>query len=82
MEEEIEEYLEENFEFIKFTVKYLKIKSYEIIIDLHIIDNNKNKIIRTSFDYVWSSHSTTETNLSTIRYYVNKSIQKMFWKEN
>lgn len=82
MQEIIEEYLEDNFEFIKITVKYKTIKTYEIILEL-FIQNNKEKytLLRTSFEYVWSSHSTNETNLSSIKHYVNQSIKKMFEKE-
>lgn len=78
MEEEIQEYLEDNFEFLKFDVKYVKIKTYKITIDLYIKDN---KILRTDFEYVWEQHSTTNTNLSNIKYYVEKSIKIMFRKE-
>lgn len=78
MEEEIQEYLEDNFEFLKFDIKYVKIKTYKITIDLYIKDN---KILRTDFEYVWEQHSTTNANLSNIKYYVEKSIKIMFRKE-
>lgn len=81
MQEIIEEFLEENFEFIKITVKYKTIKTYEIILELLIKNKTKNILLRTSFEYIWSSHSTNETNLSSIKHYVNKSIIKMFEKE-
>lgn len=81
MQEIIEEYLEDNFEFIKITVKYKTIKTYEIILELLIKNKTKNILLKTSFEYIWSSHSTNETNLSSIKHYVNKSIKKMFEKE-
>lgn len=78
MEEEIEEELKKEYEFLQFDIKYIKIKTYRIVIDLNIIDKKVNKIIRTSFDYIWSNHSTFDANISSIKYYVNKSITKMF----
>lgn len=74
MVEEIEEYLRERFEFITIKVEYKQIKTYSIIIELKL-DNN---IIRSSFDYIWSNESTVNCNLSSIKYYVNKSIIKLF----
>lgn len=74
MVEEIEEYLKERFEFIKIKVEYKQIKTYSIIIELKL----NNTIIRSSFDYIWSNESTLNSNLSSIKYYVNKSIIKLF----
>lgn len=78
MVEEIEEELENEYEFLKFDVKYIKIKTYRIIIDLPIIDKGTNKIIRTTFDYIWSKHTTDEANMRSIKHYVKDSIIKMF----
>lgn len=80
MGEEIEEYLEENFEFINFKVNFIKVRTYEIICELLIQDNNKYKTIRTSFIYIWHTSSTKESNLTSIRLLINKSILKMFIK--
>lgn len=74
MVEEIEEYLKERFEFITIKVEYKQIKTYLIIIELKL----NNTIIRSSFDYIWSNESTLNSNLSSIKYYVNKSIIKLF----
>ena len=74
MVEEIEEYLKERFEFITIKVEYKQIKTYSIIIELKL----NNTIIRSSFDYIWSNESTLNSNLSSIKYYVNKSIIKLF----
>lgn len=74
MVEEIEEYLRERFEFIEIKVEYKQIKTYSIIIELKL----NNTIIRSSFDYIWSNESTLNSNLSSIKYYVNKSIIKLF----
>lgn len=81
MEEIIEEFLENEFEFIKFTVKYAKLRTYNIRCELLINDKGKNKLIRTDFDYNWSAHSTTQANLGQIKYYVNKAVKKMFERE-
>lgn len=78
MGEQIEEFLENEFEFIKFEINYKKVKTYNIKCELLINDKGQNKLIRTEFDYIWSSHSTESTNLSQIKYYVNKAIKTMF----
>lgn len=80
MEEKIEEELTKEYEFLQFKVKYIKIKTYKIVIDLPIVDKKEYKIIRTSFDYIWSDCSTFDVNISSIKYYTNKSILKMFIK--
>lgn len=81
MEEIIEEFLENEFEFIKFTVKYAKLRTYNIKCELLINDKGTNKLIRTDFDYNWSAHSTTQANLGQIKFYVNKAVKKMFERE-
>lgn len=81
MEDDIKEYLENEFEFVKFDIKYKSIKLYTIIVELLINDNGQNKLIRTEFDYKWETHSTNNANLGQVKYYVNKSILKMFKKE-
>lgn len=76
MQEEIEEYLEENFEFIHFKINYMRVRTYEVICEIML----KDKIIRTSFIYIWHTSSTKESNLTSIRLLINKSILKMFIK--
>lgn len=76
MGEEIEEYLEENFEFINFKVNYMRVRTYEIICEVM----SKDKIIRTSFIYIWNNSIINESNLKRIKKYVNKAILKMFIK--
>lgn len=77
MIEEIEEYLEDNFENIKFTVKYLEKRTYLIIIELFL---EKGKVIQIKQNYIWNSGITKESNLSRIRIEVNKNIIKLFMK--
>lgn len=76
MQELIEEYLEENFEFIHFKINFMRVRTYKIICEIML----KDKIIRTSFIYIWHISSTKESNLSSIRLLINKSIIKMFLK--
>lgn len=78
MQEQIEEFLENEFEFIKFEIKYIKPRLYNIKCELLINDKGINKLLRTDFDYQFSTHSTIEANLGQIRFYVNKAIKKMF----
>lgn len=78
MEDEIKEFLENEFEFIKFDIKYKAVKLYTIKCELLI---SNNRLIRTEFDYEWSNHSTNSANFGQILHYVNKSIIKMFKKE-
>lgn len=80
MQEEIEEYLEENFEFIHFKINFMKVRTYEIVSELLIKDNDQYKTIKTSFIYIWRTSSTKESNLTSILQYVKKSILKMFKK--
>lgn len=81
MEDEIKEYLENEFEFVKFDIKYKSIKLYTIKVELLIYDHEQYKFIGTDFDYKWETQSTNNANLGQIKYYVNKSIIKMFKKE-
>lgn len=78
MQELIEDYLDENFEFIHFKINFMRVRTYEIICEIML----KDKIIRTKFIYIWHTSSTKESNLTSIRLLINKSILKMFIKEN
>lgn len=82
MKEEIEEYLEENFEFLHFKVNYEKVRTYNFIIDLLIKDNEQLKTIRIKFDYIWNSQLSKERNLYHIKQNILKSILNMFIKED
>lgn len=77
MQELIEEYLEENFEFIHFKINFMRVRTYEIICEIILSDK---KVVRTSFIYIWHTSSTKESNLTSIRLLINKSILKMFIK--
>lgn len=68
MQELIEDYLEENFEFIHFKINFMRVRTYEIICEVML----KDKIIRTSFIYIWHTSSTTESNLTSIRLLINQ----------
>ena len=82
MGEEIEEYLEKKFEFINFKVNFIKVRTYEIICELLIKDNNKYKTIRTTFTYIWNNSITKESNLQRIKILINKSILTMFLRSD
>lgn len=76
MQELIDEYLEENFEDIHFQIKFIRAGTYEIICEIML----KDKIIKTEFRYTWNAGFTNESNLTSIRMLINKTILKLFKK--
>ena len=78
MKEEIEEFLHERYEFLDFKINYMKVRTYQIIIDLMIYDQDNVKTLRMTYTYFWNATLTKERNLYNIKSIVNKAISRMF----
>lgn len=82
MEEEILEELQKEFEYIKIEVRYKTIKTYEIILELFLLEKGKHITIKTSFVYEWQNISTWDSNIGRIKHKCYNYITDIFKKRS
>ena len=83
MEEIIKEELEKRYNnFLTIDVKYVRIKLYNIKIEIKVCDNNDCEVVRGfSLSYNWLNHFTTSSNIEHISRFIDKYIIKIFKEE-
>lgn len=83
MEEIIKEELEKRYNnFLTIDVKYVKIKLYNIRIEIKICDNNDCEVVRGfSLSYNWQNYFTTSSNIEQISQFIDKQILRIFKEE-
>lgn len=72
MQEIIEEYLKEKYEFLTTKVEHIDIRKYKILVAIRVYDVP----IEFEIIYVWDTHYTNYTNLETIRERIEKELCK------
>ena len=83
MVEEIEEKLQEYYEFLTIEVDYVKIKTYKIYISVKLTDFRDSEVIKgVEFEQTWEDNLTFSANIEQLRYHIEKAIIKFFRKEN
>lgn len=81
MAEEIEDRLQEKYENLTIEVRYSKIKTYKIIILIHLFTTKGIKGKKAEFIYKWNDSATFTTNVEQISYNIERQIINFFKKE-
>lgn len=81
MDDKIMEELEKYYNNLTIKVEYIKIKTYKIFITINILNNRKVKNIEFCIVYKWDDLMTTIVNIEQIKYYIDKNLIKVFYKE-